>query len=65
MHVPTKPCILLYDEHSNYVTADIIHKACANDLHLFILRAHSSYVLKPLAISAFSPFKMFFINAFH
>ena len=64
-HVPTRPCILLYDGHATHVTVDVINRARDNGVHLFVLPAHTSHILQPLDVSAFSPFKKAFSSECH
>ena len=64
-HVPTRPCILLYDGHATHVTADIIKKARESNVYLFVLPAHTSHLLQPLDVSAFGPFKKAFSSECH
>ena len=64
LHVPTKPCILLYDGHSTHITVNIINKATDNGVHLFVLPAHTSHILQPLDVSPFRPFRLSVTNLF-
>ena len=54
-HITTKPCVLLYDSHSTYVTCDVIETVRQEGVHLFVLPTHTS--LQSLIISVFSPLK--------
>ena len=65
LQVSTRPCILLYDDHSTHVTTDIINKVRDNNVHLFVLPAHTSHIRQPLDVSAFSPFKKAFSSQCH
>jgi hypothetical protein len=56
-NVTERPAILLYDGHATHIIAGIIKIARESNVHLFVLPPHSSHMLQPLDVAAFSPFK--------
>ena len=64
-HVPTnkyEPLLLLYDGHSSHVTVPLIEWAQKYNIILFLLPAHTRYLLQPLDIGVCEPFKMAYFS---
>ena len=57
-----QPILLLYDDHSSYVSPQLIEWANSNNLILFVLPGHTSHLLQPLDVSVFGPFKKYYYN---
>ena len=45
--------LILYDGHRSRVSPDLVESANANNIVLFVLPPHTSYILKPLDIGCF------------
>ena len=45
---PTKPVLLLMDNHSSHVQLKLAETAVANNVHIVLIPPHSSHFLQPL-----------------
>jgi hypothetical protein len=52
--------LFILDGHISHVSVEVVHEARRVGLDLLILPSHTSYVLQPLDVSVFKPFKQFF-----
>ena len=57
-----KPLLVLYDGHSCHVTAPLIEWAQQHNIFLFLLPSYASYMLQPLDVAIFDPFKVAYYN---
>ena len=48
---PEEPVVLIYDGHKSHVNIHISDWAIENNIHLFVLPAHTSHFLQPLDVS--------------
>ena len=62
---PARPILLIEDGHGSHNSIELIELACANDVHLLCLPAHTTHILQPLDIGVFKSFKIFFSKACH
>jgi hypothetical protein len=49
--------VLLMDQHRSHMDLDFIIKATALNIHLYPFLGYSTYVLQPLDVSVFQPYK--------
>ena len=57
-HVPpVRPLMLLLNGHSSHYQPSVVHKAAENDIVLFCLPPHTTYLAQPLDRTCFSPLK--------
>lgn len=49
--------VLLMDRHSSHMDLDFIIKATASNIHLYPFPSHLTYVLQPLDVRVFQPYK--------
>ena len=45
------------DRHGSYMDPDFIIKATAANIHLYLFPSHLTYILQPLDVSVFQPYK--------
>lgn len=55
-----RPVVLIQDGHASHMSIKLIELARANDVHLLCLPAHTTYILQPLDVGVFKPFKTYF-----
>lgn len=58
-----RPVVLIQDGHTSHMSIKLIELARANDVHLLCLPAHTTYILQPLDVGVFKPFKTYFSKA--
>lgn len=51
------PKLLIFDGHNSHLTIPLIEMACANNIELFCLPAHTSHALQPLDVGVFKSVK--------
>ena len=56
-HVKIRPAILLVDGHKSHINIETSKFCYENDIHLYCLPAHSSYITQPLDVGFFKPLK--------
>jgi hypothetical protein len=49
--------VLLIDQHSSHINPDFTIKATALNIHLYPFLSHLTYVLQPLDVGVFQPYK--------
>jgi hypothetical protein len=49
--------VLLIDRHGSHIDPDFIIKATASNIHLYPFPSHLTYVLQPLDVGVFQPYK--------
>jgi hypothetical protein len=61
LHIRTSvdklPKVLLIDRHGSYMDLDFTIKATALNIHLYPFPSHLTYVLQPLNVGVFQPYK--------
>jgi len=57
-----KPVLLILDGHTTHTSSELIQWALTNNIHIFVLPAHTSQVLQPLDVAVFGPFKRFYYS---
>ncbi|KAJ8931583.1 hypothetical protein NQ314_015484 [Rhamnusium bicolor] len=56
------PKLLIFDGHNSHLTIPLIEMACANNITLFSLPAHTSHALQPLDVGVFKSVKIAWRN---
>jgi hypothetical protein len=51
------PKVLLIDQHSSHMDPNFTIKATAHNIHLYPFPSHLTYVLQPLDVGVFQPYK--------
>ena len=51
------PCLLICDGHDSHITSQFIGHCIENNIHLMILRPHSSHLTQPLDVGVFGLLK--------
>ncbi|KAH3708958.1 hypothetical protein DPMN_068417 [Dreissena polymorpha] len=57
-----QPVLLILDGHTTHTSSELIQWALTNNIHIFVLPAHTSHVLQPLDVAVFGPFKRFYYS---
>ena len=60
---PTRPVLLIQDEHSSHVSIELVELARENNIYLLCLPSHTSHILQPLDVGCFKSFKANFSKA--
>ncbi|KAJ8885505.1 hypothetical protein PR048_011703 [Dryococelus australis] len=51
------PVVLFMDYHASHITPDVLCAASDNDIHIVKFPAHTPYLLQPLDVGVYRPFK--------
>ncbi|KAE9073477.1 hypothetical protein PF010_g25056 [Phytophthora fragariae] len=54
---PARPQLLVLDGHFAHISLDTVKYGVENDVHIFVLPAHTSHFLQPLDVGVFQTFK--------
>ncbi|KAE9116775.1 hypothetical protein PF005_g9599 [Phytophthora fragariae] len=60
---PERPQLLVLDGHLAPIQLDVVKYGTENDVHLFVLPAHTSHFLQPLDVAVFGVFKTLYESA--
>ncbi|KAE8897004.1 hypothetical protein PF003_g18919 [Phytophthora fragariae] len=60
---PERPQLLVLDGHLAHIQLDVVKYGTENDVHLFVLPAHTSHFLQPLDVAVFGVFKTLYESA--
>ena len=62
---PARPVLLIKDGHTSHTSIEVIELACANNVDLLCLPAHTTHILQPLDVGVFKSFKAHFSKTCH